>query len=169
MKSWIKAGSRPDEYEIGTDDSTVYNGKRSAYIKSIVEQTGGFGTLMQSFKADAYRDKRVRFAATVKTTDISGWAGLWMRVDGPKRNESLAFDNMNDRQIKGTTDWQTYEVVLDVPTEATSISFGILVHGNGQAWLSDVRVEEVDQAVLVTASGKVNWREDKPSNLDFSE
>jgi hypothetical protein len=169
MKSWHKAGSRPDEYEIGVDDSTLYNGKRSAYIQSIVEQTGGFGTLMQSFKADAYRDKRVRFAATVKTADVSGWAGLWMRVDGPKRNESLAFDNMQERAITGTTDWQTYEVVLDVPTEAASIAFGILVEGNGHAWLSDVRFEEVDQAVLVTASAKVDRRQDKPGNLDFSE
>lgn len=169
MKSWFKKGSRPDEYDIGVDDSTQYNGKRSAFIKSAVDQTSGFGTLMQSFKADAYRGKRVRFAAAVKTMDVSAWAGLWMRVDGPQRNESLAFDNMEKRPIVGTTDWQTYEVVLDVPTEATSISFGILVRGNGHVWLSDVRFEEVDEAVLVTASGKSTWYANKPGNLDFSE
>jgi len=78
-----------------------------------------------------------------------------MRVDGPKRNESLAFDNMKERTITGTTDWQTYEVVLDVPAVATFICFGILVHGSDHAWLSDVRFEEVDEAVLVTASGNV--------------
>lgn len=170
MRSWITRGSRPEEYEIGVDDSTTYNGKRSAFIKSIVADAGGFGTLMQSCKADAYHGKRVRFAAAVKTVDVSGWAGLWMRVDGPKRNESLAFDNMKDRAITGTTDWQTYEVVLDVPVGATFICFGILVHGSGHAWLSDVRFEEVDEAVLVTASGNVRWEyEDKPVNLDFSE
>lgn len=169
MKSWMKKGSRPDEYETGIDDSITYSGKRSAFIQSIVQQASGFGTLMQSFKADDYRGKRVRFAAAVKTTDVSSWAGLWMRVDGPRRNESLAFDNMEKRPIVGTTDWHMYEVVLDVPTEATSLSFGILVHGNGHAWLSGVRFEEVDKAVLVTASAKVHWREDKPSNLDFSE
>lgn len=169
MKPWFKKGSRPNEYEAGVDDNTLYNGKRSAYIKSIVEQTIGFGTLMQSFKADAYQGKRMRFAAAVKTADVSGWCGLWMRVDGSKRSESLAFDNMEKRAITGTTDWQTYEVVLDVPAEATSISFGILVHGSGHAWLSDVRFEEVDDKVLVTASAKVKWHEDKPGNLDFSE
>lgn len=169
MKSWFKKGSRPDEYETGVDDNILYNGKRSAFIKSIIEPTTGFGTLMQSFKADAYRDKRMRFTAAVKTVDVSGWCGLWMRVDGSRGNESLAFDNMQERAITGTTDRQTYEVVLDVPTEATSISFGILVHGSGHAWLSDVRFEEVDEAVLVTAKGKVKWREDKPGNLDFSE
>lgn len=124
---------------------------------------------MQSFKADAYQDKRMRFAAALKTADVSGWCGLWMRVDGSKGSESLAFDNMEKRAITDTTDWQTYEVVLDVPAEATSISFGVLVQGNGHAWLSDVRFEEVDEAVLVTAKGKVKWREDKPGNLDFSE
>lgn len=170
MRSWIIRGSRPEEYEVGVDDSTTYNGKRSAFIKSIVAETGGFGTLMQSCRADAYHGKRVRFAAAVKTMDVSGWAGLWMRVDGPNQNEPLAFDNMKDRPIAGTTDWQAYEVVLDVPAGATFICFGILVRGSGHAWLSDVRFEEADGAVLTTASDNARWGYvDKPVNLDFSE
>lgn len=169
MKSWVKKGSRPDEYEIGIDDRITYTNKRSALLKSVVDQAGGFGTLMQSFKADAYRDKRVRFSAAVKTTDVTGWAGLWMRVDGPRHDKSLAFDNMEKRPITGTTDWQTYEVVLDVPAEATLISFGILVHGTGQAWISDVCFEVVNETVLVTAIRSVKQYEDKPGNLDFSE
>ncbi len=36
-----------------------------------------------------------------------------MRVDkGPKM---LAFDNMQDRPIKGASNWQRYAVVLEVP------------------------------------------------------
>ena len=36
------------------------------------------------------------------------WAGLWMRVD--KGKDMVAFDNMQDRPIKGTTDWQRYYI-----------------------------------------------------------
>lgn len=113
MKQWFKKGSRLDEYEVGVDDSATHNGNRSAFIKSIGAQASGFGTLMQSFQAEKYRNKRVRFAAMVKVDAVQDWAGLWMRVDGPKCNESLAFDNMKERPIAGMTDWQEYEVVLD--------------------------------------------------------
>lgn len=169
MKHWSMAGSHPQEYTSGIDSNVTYNGKNSAYIKSVVARPGGFGTLMQTFRADAYREKRMRFAAAVRSEALSDWAGLWMRVDGPRHNEVLTFDNMRQRAVTGTTGWQEYEVVLDVPAKAVMISFGILVEGGGQAWLSDARFEEVDAAVLVTASGKVRTYADTPGNLDFSE
>jgi hypothetical protein len=169
MERWFMAGSHPKDYDLGVDDSITYNGKQSAYIKSIVAQPEGFGTLMQNFMAGAYRNKRMRFSAVVKSENINGWAGLWMRVDGPRRNESLAFDNMQERAVKGTTGWQPYEIVLDVPGEATAIAFGILLHGSGQAWLSEVRFEEVDEAVLVTAAPIAKEYAAAPGNLDFSE
>ncbi len=36
-----------------------------------------------------------------------------MRVDGPNVTV-LAFDNMKEQPIQGTTNWQGYAVVLDV-------------------------------------------------------
>src|SRR5215471_16702910 len=53
-----------------------------------------------------------RISAMVRTADAQ-WAGLWMRVD--KGPNMVAFDNMQNRSIKGTSGWQEYEVVLDVP------------------------------------------------------
>ncbi len=49
----------------------------------------------------------------------------------PSRTEMVAFDNMHDRPIKGTTGWQQYEVVLDIPRDSTGISFWILLDGTG--------------------------------------
>lgn len=43
--------------------------------------------------------------------------GLWFRVDGTT-GKSLSFDNMQDRAVKGTTEWARYEIVLDVPEGA---------------------------------------------------
>jgi len=40
------------------------------------------------------------------------------------KETGVAFDNMQDRAIKGTTDWRRYEVVLDVPEDATGIAPG---------------------------------------------
>lgn len=162
MKSWFMAGSHPQDYEQGIDSSVPYNGKNSGYLKAKVAQPGGFGTLMQMFKADYYRNKRMRLSAAVKSEGLEGWAGLWMRIDGPGGN-TLGFDNMQSRPIKGTTDWQKYEVVLDVPRESVYIAFGILLEGKGQAWLSDVQFEEVQADVPVTS---IEYP-DQPENLDF--
>ena len=48
-----------------------------------------------------------------------------MRID-PK----IAFDNMQDRGIKGTTDWQKAEITLSLNPEATDqILIGAMLSG----------------------------------------
>ncbi len=168
MKSWFMAGSHPKDYEHGIDTNTTYEGKNVAYLKSVVDHAAGFGTLMQMFKADDYRNKRMRLSAAVKSAGIEDWAGLWMRIDGPAQR-SIGFDNMQNRPIKGTTDWQKYEVVLDVPPESVNIAFGILLDGKGQAWLSQVQFEEVGVDVPTTSLEGDKELPDKPGNLDFAE
>jgi hypothetical protein len=50
-------------------------------VKAKKPAIDGFGTLMQDFRAKQYVGKRVRFSAFVKSENVEGWAGLWMRVD----------------------------------------------------------------------------------------
>ena len=126
----------------------------------------GFVGVMQGFAADNYRGKRVRLSAFVRSEGIEGWAVLWMRVDEPE-NFGAAFDNMQQRPIKGTTDWTPYSVVLDVSESAQSISFGTLTSGKGQLWISRLRFDEVGTDVPVTGSTP-KPRETKPGNLELS-
>ena len=72
-----------------------------------------------------------------------------MRVD--KGSAVVSFDNMADRPIKGTTAWQNYEVVLDVPQDATGVAFGILLNKSGSVWLNNVQFEDVGVDVPTTA------------------
>jgi hypothetical protein len=122
--------------------------------------------MMQMFDAADYTGKRMRFSGWVKSETVASWAGLWMRVDGngsPSR--TLAFDNMQSRGIKGTTDWTRYEVVLDVPDDAKAIAFGILLDGEGKVWLSDVKFESVSLSVPTTGSS--TEMRSAPENLGF--
>jgi hypothetical protein len=80
----------------------------------------------------------------------------------------VAFDNMQDRAITGTTGWQRYNVVLDVPKDATGISFGILLNGTGEVWLNSTKFEVVGPEIPVTSHGDRKLP-DKPVNLDFAE
>jgi hypothetical protein len=120
---------------------------------------------MQMFAADSYRGKRLRMSGSVRADAVDGWAGLWMRVDGPQR-ETLQFDNMQDRPITGTRDWLRYEIVLDIPQQSTQIAFGVLLHGKGQLNLDAVRFEEVDTTVPVTDLTQ-SRRRSGPVNLGF--
>ena len=159
-KGWFAAGDHPETYEMGLDPGCTYQDKPGVCIKSRAVPEG-FGTLMQSFKADAYRGKRLRFSAAVRALDVADWAGLWMRVD--KGCNSIAFDNMQNRPITGTREWATYAVVLDVDAESDGIAFGILLSGAGQAWMADVRIEPVGLDVPTTD------QPEQPVNLNFNE
>ncbi|HKD28851.1 MAG TPA: hypothetical protein VKC66_23470 [Xanthobacteraceae bacterium] len=162
LKGWTKSGDTPSEYEVGTavkDDGTT-----SAYIK-LRGLPQGFGTLMQIFKADAYRGKRLRMSASAKSDGVRNWAGFWMRVDEPKNN-AVSFDNMQDRPIKGTTGWTTYKIVLDVPENSSDIAFGLLLDGPGQVWFSNFDFEIVSNNVTITGRIEIP---DRPLNLNFKE
>ena len=164
-RGWFLAGNKPSSYETGIDAQVSHNSHRGAYLKSKEPSVDGFGTLMQQFRADHYLGKRVRFSAFVKTADVQSWACLWMRID--KDSTQLAFDNMQNRPIKGTTDWQKYDVVLNVPHDATGIFFGILLGGTGQAWISDANFEVVGSDGPTSGSNVTPTMPDEPSNLNF--
>lgn len=163
---WFLAGNNPTNYRTGVDRSDIHDGLPSAYLASLAKGNG-FGTLMQSISAANYAGKRVRLRGWVKSQDVGDWAGLWMRVD--KGRETVAFDNMQDRGIKGVQPWSTYDVVLDVPADATSINFGILLTGSGEVWLNDLSLEVVETDTPTTGANSRTTLRQRPVNLDFNE
>lgn len=167
-KGWFKAGSAPDKYEMGIDRGKGRNGGSCATIKSGKNKISGFGTLMQTSLPDKYLGKRVRMTGYMKSEDVNKWAGFWLRVDQAGSSRSIAFDNMSERPVKGTTDWKKYEIVLDVSIKASNIAFGALIGGTGQIWFDEMEFEIVDQLVPVTGTGVIHSTE-KPSNLNFEE
>jgi hypothetical protein len=163
---WFMAGSKPQSYSTGVDKEHLRNGLPSAYLVAKMQDTGGFGTLMQSIKAADYAGKRVRLRASVRSQDVTSWAGLWMRVD--KGSTTVNFDNMQQRAIRGTQEWQTYDVVLDVPSDATGIAFGTLLNGAGEVWMNDIKFEVVSTAVPTTGSPAESMHS-SPVNLTFQK
>jgi tRNA A-37 threonylcarbamoyl transferase component Bud32 len=170
-QGWILAGSNPDDYQTALDRQVTRSGKPSAVLRNTKPQPDGFATLMQSFKADAFRNQRVRLSALVRAEQVARQAALWMRVDGQllpdqQTAEPLAFDNMNDRPIKGTADWTRVAIVLDVPDRAQEIALGLLLTGPGQVWIDEVKLERVGEDVPVTAPPPT-WRVLDAPKLDF--
>lgn len=146
---WFLGGSTPHLYEVtkslARDPACGDNVLRAKRYSS----GHGFGTVMQMFKADTFRGKRVRLSAFLKGGKLEGWAGLWMRVDGAER-KVLAFDNMQSRPLTGSTGCERHEVVLDVPNEAERIVYGVIINGPGAVFVKDLQVDVVEPSQVPT-------------------
>ena len=163
---WYVAGSVRTAYVAGVDPNVTIGGTPSGYLKSTRRRIDGFGTLMQDIAPDNSAGGRIRVSCHLKTFNVSAWAGLWVRVDRGRGESPTAFDNMEDRGIKGTTDWTECVVVLDVAERASNIAFGVLLSGTGTVWIDRMRFESVDSSVPVTSPPA---HPEVPRNLDFAE
>lgn len=167
-KGWFASGTKPDSYDMGMDNSVFHNGKAAGTIKSIKKKIDGFGALLQNSKPDQYLGKRVKMSGYIKATNVDGWAGLWLRIDQKGDNRTLAYASMHKNKIQGSIDWQPFDVVLDVPAEAGSMIFGVMLAGTGQVWFDDIQFEEVSDQVPITGI-MFNDRLEEPANLNFEE
>jgi len=169
IKGWFLAGMTPQKYQMYLDEKVFYTGTKSACIKSIDDEykNGDFATIMQTFQAKNFLGKRVQFSGFVKSHEVNDWCGLWLRIDDNKTGTMLKFDNMESRSIKGTTEWNNYSCVLDVPDNATDINIGMLICGKGQVWLDNTDFHEVDYNTPTTDVNYINDFPDNPINLSF--
>lgn len=151
LKHWGKTangGETPNPYyEVGIDRTVQRNGIAAAYLKASVPQPQGYGVLRQDFSAKAYRGKRVRLSAYLKTKDMEDYTGLMVSASTRSDNKTWA---MSKRPIKGTTDWTRYEYVVDVEPDWEMFMIGVSIKGRGQVWASGFSFEVVGKEVPVT-------------------
>jgi hypothetical protein len=165
LQHWWKTGAAPNDYEFGLAGES-FETQPVAYLRSIAEPARSFGAFCQTIAAENYRGKRIRFSAALKVSEVIGWGGLWLRVDGARLDETLAIDTMEDRPLVGTTGWQEHALVLDVAAASATISFGAGLSGEGELLVSKLAFEEVGSQVPVAAGPH---RPRQPQNLDFSQ
>lgn len=170
IKEWLFTGTAPGKFEAGIDNKIYNTGTKSATLKSIADslEVDEYATIMQQFNAKNFLGKRARFSGFVKTLEVDGRCGLWMRIDN-SLGVTLKLDNMQNRAITGTTEWNHYSCVLDVPETSGVISIGVLLNGTGQVWLDNVTFQEVDRSIPTTDFTPDDVFPDYPKNLSFEE
>jgi hypothetical protein len=149
LSSWQREGTGSSQYQMELDSTAGCSGTPSLHLASSTETGPYFGTAMDQQAPGSYAGQRLRLSAWVMSNAVSGWAGLWMRVD-TSQQMSVAFDNMQCRPIVGTTDWTPYSVVLDVTADASLLSYGLLLTDEGDVWIDGVSIEVVDASVPTT-------------------
>lgn len=166
-KGWYLYQQVDGEYAADLDRDVVHSGTASGRLSSAVPRPKRYGLLAQLVDAAPWRGKRVRFTATVRTSGVTRWSGLFLRVDGPDRNprHALALDAMQRRPLRGTLGWQRVVLVLDVAPEASQLALGASLNGPGTIWIDDAQLEEVDRSVPTTGFRPPP----RPQNVGFED
>ncbi len=99
--------------------------------------------------------QHIRVTGWLKTTNAENWAGAFVIILG-KNNLHLAYDDMSDRPIRGTTDWQQIELVTDLPNEPCVVYFGPDLYGPGELWGDDFQIAIAPRDAPITDSR--TWR-----------
>lgn len=147
---WYKGGTKANAYEMDNVSGGGQNGQDAFTIKSIEAKVDGFGMLVHDNSPGFFLGKRVRMTGWMKTSNVKGWAGLYLRADKSGVGASIVTDNMHDRPVKGTTAWKKYSLVIDVPNGCSKLVYGAMLSGTGQIWFESPVLEEVDAKVPVT-------------------
>jgi erythromycin esterase len=105
---------------------------------------GPFGNIMRTFNAMPYRGKKLRFRAMVRFEGMPlfGRTQMWLRVD--RQNHQMGFfDNMGNRPITNSA-WRSYEITGPVADDAAFVNIGLMLLGDGKAWMDAVTIEVFD-------------------------
>ncbi len=90
---------------------------------------------------EVFKGQTITLTGYIKTEEVTKGAGLWMRIDG--KDGMLQFDNMHDRAVKGTTDWQQYKIELYYDQEKAKqiVVGGLIMGGKGKVWMDNLQVK----------------------------
>ena len=136
--NWYKNGDKAYAYDFITQNIEK---EEVLHLRSNQESVKGFGTIMRNSSSKPFRGRKVVFSAHVKTEDLRGWVGLWMRVADSRTGEIYAYENMVREAIKGTQAWKKYSIVLDVDPNSDIVSYGILLNDAGKIWMKNAKLE----------------------------
>lgn len=167
---WMFESLNRSEFEHGLDANEAVSGSRSAFIRCMRLKTDTQARLTQSISAEAYRGKRVRLSAAIKSDSVEKAAGLILDVYGNEDEDAhndevwLSGDRMRERPIRASNAWSRYQIVLDVDDKSTRIAFGFYLNGSGTVWVDEFTLEVVGSHVAIT-----NVEPRKPLNLNFEQ
>ena len=131
-----------ENYQIVMDTQSGYvPGEPVALLQNKVPRPQNYGTLAQTTAAKNLRGKSVRFSADLKT-EAAQSAQLWTSVQSPGRTD----ENSGAVAFPSVTGWKHWEKIMDVPRDATSVSFGISLRGVGKVWVKGFAFESVGDA-----------------------
>jgi len=123
---------------LSLDRSMHRRGQASGRIVRTAESAGKFSSLTYRLPANV-QGNRITFKAWVRSSDVEGYFGLWMRQDR-RRGEPLDFAHNYQDRLSGDFEWREVSISTELQTNAQTINFGVMLEGPGAVWVDDVEI-----------------------------
>ena len=163
---WYELSSWRWPYENRLDTSGGQSGQQSFRVRYTSQAPwvpgAGYGGMFQVFPMNEVAGRHLKLSGYIRTEAVSIYAGLWIQVNN--QDGSVAFVDLSEQLVSGTTPWTRYEVELDVPATARDGYFGFEMPGTGTAWFDNLSLE-VDGVPIkqgqpdlpIPNPGHINW------------
>jgi len=138
---WRLGGRHLTEYVAVADSDSVYEGRYSFRLGSNAAPPDAWAGALQKVAATPYQNQRLRLTAQVKTRGVTDRLFFTLGYEG--YSQDSARETIMSPNFTGTADWFEVELVLDLADQIEAVSFGFWLHGQGQVWVDDVRLEAV--------------------------
>ncbi|HMG86882.1 MAG TPA: S41 family peptidase [Terracidiphilus sp.] len=122
---------------VNVDNQVVHSGRWSVRFDCNTASEGGFSVITRSIPVD-FAGGEIELHGYLRTKDVAGYAGLWMREDG--EGQMLKLENMATQHVDGTREWTEYTIKLPIDADARQLVFGVLLSGTGTLWADDLRL-----------------------------
>ena len=170
---WVLSFNKTQEtaYLAKADSMVKQHGKVSFSLEQISKESN-FRAIDFVF-SQHFIGKEIELRGYIKSEQVnSGYGGLWLRLDG-KNQSTIGIDNMQDRGVKGTTEWKQYSIKLPYKTDAVmAIHAGGLLVGDGKLWLDNMEVlidgkpiEQVKTKEILLAKAETDTSFSKSSGI----
>lgn len=140
---WTLSGGGGSAYTVSRDERAQRNGHATWALYPHDHTYGKYGTWMRVVEATPYLGKRVRISGYTKTQGTTTRADFWARIQAktsPTDGSGLAG---RWHSLPADSPWTMRKVVLDVPSGAHQIQYGVGVAGAGIMWLDEPKLEIV--------------------------
>lgn len=119
-------------------DSAIF---RSAPYAGRLDRTSGSPSSFSAYMLQipiTFAGDTIELRGWLRMKDVTGFAGLWLREDGPAG--PVQFDNMQNRNLNGTSEWTQYSIRLPLDRHARTLVVGSLLGGTGTVWVDDLEL-----------------------------
>jgi hypothetical protein len=146
---WTSSGNwRAHAHAVAlSNEPSPVGGRTVCIARASAPWRWGEGSLVQTFSAEPWRGKRLRFGGAVRTNVQGMGAGAQLYVEVRLRpREGVTWQMpasgvaMIGRPVQ-SPQWETHTIEIDIPETAHSIAIGMVLSGNGAAYFGDLELE----------------------------
>ncbi|MBI5324957.1 MAG: hypothetical protein HZB41_06760 [Ignavibacteriae bacterium] len=149
---WVLPGfAIKNGYDAEISTEIPKSGNKCFLLKHFSDSLDVLGSIMQTIDAKPYRGKLVRFRAAIRAEIMGprGSAHLWMRAHLP--DNCPGFEDLGELHPVVVNNWEYYEITGRIDKNAVVLNYGLMLIGNGKAWIDDASIEIIDSVNQVNA------------------